>query len=293
MTWRSGFVFVLLALLVAPASAPAGADQIGLDFSAYAYSGQRLDISEQTRGNARDSAWHPQGKKLFVVGRGTQKLLAYQAEEPWQLDDATLTGAFSLTDDLAVATGSNAHGLHFKDSGEKIWVMNRTQIHAFTLSTPWDVTTAEQTNHAPLHEQVRGLHSHGMTFKPDGSMLYVDDRVAGHIFAFELSTAWDVSTAALKAVLDIREQQEAVRGIAFIQDGRVMLLLDTARQEVLQFHLDEAYDITTAEYVDAFSVADEARYPQGFSVGADAEAFYITDTAGQAVLKYVREDEAP
>ena len=263
-----------------------------LDWQEFAYTGQSLDIAPQTRGNTRENVWRPDGTMLFVVGRASQRVVAYRTPEPWDLDEAEPLAVFDFSRVLAGGAGSNAHGLYFAADGEQMWLFNRSEIWAFTLTEAWDIATAEPTGHAPLRQLVPGLHGHGIAFKPDGSKLYVDDRIAGAIFAFALEEPWDVASAELKATLDISEQQQAVRGIEFVRDGAVMLLLDTDRREVLQYRLEEPYDITTAAYVDALDLSEQTRYPQGLSVVRDGESLYVTDTMQARIFRYDREAEA-
>jgi hypothetical protein len=117
---------------------------------------------------------------------------------------------------------------------------------------------------------------HDIDFKPDGTILFIDDRNAGAIFELSLSTPWDVTTATLSYTLDISDQQKEVRGVEFIKDGKIMMLMDTGRNEVLQYNLTEPWDISTAVFFDTYNVSTLTSQGRGLSFNAGENIMYIT-----------------
>ena len=242
----------------------------------FSYSGKYLDISNETE-NARATFWKPDGTIVYITGRYSDNVAAYKLTEPWQINTAEFLHDKKLP-------GEFQHGLYFREDGLMMWVFDRTSIWEFTLGTPWDITTrSEGINHDLSHFALRG---HDIDFKPDGSILFIDDRNAGAVFEYSLATPWDVASGTLTYTLDISDQQIEVRGIEFLKAGRLMMLMDTERREVLQYNLTKPYNISTATFTDAFDVSQQTYQGRGLSFSADETIMYVTGRDEEKIFQY-------
>ena len=245
-------------------------------FQQYTYSGKFLDISAETS-DARASFWKSDGTLLFIVGRQSNNVAAYIVEEPWQVHTADFLHDTNVP-------GESQHGLYFREDGKLMCIFDRTSIWSFTLATPWDITTrSEGINHDLSHFVLRG---HDIDFKPDGTILFIDDRNAGAIFEYTLSTPWDLHTGNLTYTLDISDQQKEVRGIEFLHDGTLMLIMDTERKEVLQYSLTEPYKISSAAFTSTFDVSSQTHQGRGLSFSKDETIMYVTGRDEEKVFQY-------
>lgn len=259
-------------------------DGTDFTFKNFSYTGTSLDISEHTS-NPRATHWHPEGRDLFVVGRRTVNVANYKMSEPWKLNTARFASEFDLSGDLGrIPLISVAHGLYLRDDGKKMWVFNRTEIYGYSLEEAWDITTAVNAGYKDLSDFVS--RGHDFDFNPDGTRLFIDDRNESAVYQLELSEPWDVTTAELVYTLDISNQENAVRGLEMIDEGRIMLLMDTGRSEVLRYYLSDPYDLQSAEYRDAFDVSDQTDDPRGLSVTPSMDAFYVTGRDNERIYKY-------
>ncbi len=255
-------------------------------FEEYHYTGISLDISNETD-NARATFWHPDGNEIYVTGRFTENVVRYTLSESWNVGTATFSGEFKLTNEFgSTSQQSRAHGLYFRSDGEKMWVFNRTEIWGYTLDAPWDISSAETTYYANLQDFVQ--RGHDIDFKPDGLRLFIDDRDAQAVHEVNLGKPWDITTIESVFTLDISDQENEVRGLEMIADGTIMLLMDTGRKEILQYHLSVPYDLKTAQYIDAFDVSGQSSNPRGLSVRPDLEYFYVTGNDNQKIYQYSR-----
>ncbi len=243
---------------------------------AFSYSGAFLDISAETL-NARATHWRPDGSLVFVTGRYTDNVAAYQVEIPWDLSTA------SFKQDVKVP-GEFQHGLYLREDGLKMWVFDRTSIWSFDLATPWDITSISEGENTSVADFVE--RGHDIDFTPDGKTLFIDDRNTGAVFAVELATPWDVSSGTLAYTLDISDVQKEVRGIEFIMGGSLMLLMDTGRNEILQYKLLVPYDLSTATLVSTFDVSEQTLQGRGLSLNADYTSFYVTGRDEEKVFQY-------
>ncbi|TVR83540.1 MAG: hypothetical protein EA412_00815 [Chitinophagaceae bacterium] len=242
----------------------------------FEFTGEYLDISAETE-NSRATHWKPDGSMVFITGRYSNNVAAYAVSEAWEIGSATFSHA-------QVVPGEFQHGLFFHDSGEKLWVFDRTSIWTLTLEEAWNLHSLSDSLNTDLSSFVE--RGHDVDFKPDGSYIFIDDRNTGAVFAVSLSTPWDITTKNLEYTLDISDIQVEVRGIEFVKNGKMMILMDTGRDEVLEFHLSEPYDISTAELVYAFDVSSQTNQGRGLSFNADETSFYITGRDEEKVFQY-------
>ena len=282
MSTLKSFSFALLIIVIS-GTAELTAQ---IPFETYSYSGTALDISGETN-NARATSWKPDGTMIFVTGRFTENVISYSLEEPWELDSAVYNDEFDLSNEFgSTKQRSRAHGLYLRNDGEKMWVFNRDEIWGYTLQTPWILSSAVHTYFMNLTLLVE--RGHDFDFSPDGSRLYIDDRNAQTVYETHLSTPWDITTLEPVYTLNISDQEEEVRGLEIIKDGTILLLMDTARKEILQYTLSVPYDLSTAEYLDAFDVSAQTDDPRGLSLSSDYSRIYITGRDNEEIYQYVR-----
>jgi len=253
-----------------------------IEYSTY----QNKSLSVSTN-NSRATDFNPDGTRFYVLGRLSMTIEEYYLSVPWEIETATFVRQLDISDEMGTETQSDPvpNGLYFrKDDGNKLWVFNRTEIWEYTLGTPWDISSAEPTGYQDLkHLIVRG---HDIDFKPDGSMLFVDDRILETVFQFNLSNIWDVSSLTLDYVFDVSAQQEAVRGIQFNQTGDRLYLMDTGRQEILEYFVSSPYDLRSASFLGTFYVGGQSQEPRGLTFTPDYSMFYVTEAIENDIYHY-------
>jgi len=258
-------------------------DEVPVVYDAW-YTNRNLSVTTQ---NSRATDFRPDGTRFYILGRTTQNVVEYHLSSAWDIESASYVRELDISGEMGTAVEQDiaSHGLFIrKDDGEMMWILNRTEIWEYTLSTPWDISTAAPTGYRDLSDfLVRG---HDIDFKPDGSELYVDDRLFSSIFQFEVQTPWDIETISFRAALDISGQQQEVRGIELSPEGDRMFLMDTGRREILEYVLSTAFDVTTATYIGAYGVGSESIEPRAVTFRPDKSKFYVTETAGNIVYQY-------
>jgi hypothetical protein len=248
------------------------------------YSGKSLSVSTD---DSRASDFRENGSRFYILGRDSENIAEYNLSSGWEINSGSFSRDLDISPEMGSRNqaGSVANGLYIRKSdGKKMWVLNRTEIWEYSLSTAWDISSATQTGYEDLSSRL--VRGHDIDFRPDGKMLYVDDRVVGVVYQFSLSTAWDVETASFNYAFDISDQQEEVRGTQFNQDGTRLFLMDTGRREVLEYSVSNAYNLNSASYIGAFSVASETNNPRGLTFNTDFNKFYVSDASSNRIYQY-------
>jgi DNA-binding beta-propeller fold protein YncE len=157
-------------------------------------------------------------------------------------------------------------------------------INEYDLSTAWDISTAtflQSFSVAAQDAQLRGLF-----FKPDGLKMYVAGNTGDDINEYNLSTAWDVSTASYVQSFSVASQDTSPQAVFFKPDGTKMYVLGGVGVDINEYDLSTSWDISTASYAQAFSVSSEETVPLGLFFKPDGTAMYITGNTNDTVYQY-------
>lgn len=175
------------------------------------------------------------------------------APSPWQ--------KFDLND-------SSPRNIFFKPDGTKMFVVGSgsDRVREYGLSTAFDLTTASYTT----FKSVSGQETNpcGLAFKSDGTKMYIVGTVNDTVFEYDLSTAWDVSTATYNSVSFVVNQSSAPTGIDFKSDGTKMYVCFSSNGTTYQFALSTAWDLSTAS-IETGKQFDFGTYDQGIRFKSD------------------------
>lgn len=125
----------------------------------------------------------------------------------------------------------------------------------------------------------------GVSFKDDGTKMYVLNQSNQTIYQYSLSTAWDVSTASYDSVsFSVATQDTSPNDIFFKPDGTRMYMVGTGTDSVYQYALSTPWDLSTTSYsLLSFTAAGE---PTGIAFKDDGTKLYIIDATNDDVRQY-------
>lgn len=128
-----------------------------------------------------------------------------------------------------------------------------------------------------------------VTFSRDGTKMYIIDvQTTNVILQYNLSTPFDISTAAYASLSYAATVTSNATGIYFKDDGTKMYLCDITDDEVYQFTLSTPWKIDTASYDSvSFDTSSESISPQGIFIGDSGTKMYLLDSAApDSVYQY-------
>ena len=181
---------------------------------------------------------------------------------------------------------TNPHGIFFKPDGLKMYILgfDGDDVNEYNLSTAWDITTASFVQSFSVATQEATPQS--FFFKPDGTKLYVTGYTGDDVNEYNLSTAWDVSTASYLQNFSVAAQETVPEGLSFKSDGTKMYVLGSTSDAVNEYSLSTAWDVSTASYVQNFSVASEDTNPTDLFFKSDGLKFYVVGFSGDDINEY-------
>ena len=184
---------------------------------------------------------------------------------------------------------TNPYGLSFKPDGTKMYVMgsNVGRVYQYSLPTAWDISTASYDS---VYFSVSGEdgNPYGLSFKPDGTKMYVVGNGNQRLHQYSLSTAWEISTASYDSKsFNVRSYDSGPTNLFFKPDGTKMYMAGSGNQRVYQYSLPTAWDISTASYGGVnFSVSSQDSSPFGPFFKPDGTKMYVLGRSSQTVYQY-------
>jgi len=124
----------------------------------------------------------------------------------------------------------------------------------------------------------------GFCFGNNGTRLYVVGSVSNTVRQFNLSTAWDISTATFSKSFALTLNMAS---IFFSTDGTRMFILGSADDLVRSFSLSTAWEVDSASAITTFSVTGGEGTPWGLAFSPDGLNMYIVGTTADTVRQYV------
>jgi hypothetical protein len=188
-----------------------------------------------------------------------------------------------------VGQDTNAYGVSMSSDGTKMYIIGSTNdaVYQYTLSTAFSVSTATYSGLSFSVNTTAGSPT-SLFFKPDGTAFYItNDSTTDTVQQFNLSTAWDISTASYITAYTFT-QDTAPTGLEFSPDGTKMHLIGDTNNTVYQFALSTPWDLTTTATTPTytFSVATQETSPTGIEFNSDGTKMYIVGLGVDAILQY-------
>ena len=200
----------------------------------------------------------------------------------WSVSTARYTG---VSYSVAVQE-SSPNGVFFKPDGTKMFVVGQTgdDVNQYNLSTAWDVSTAVYGGRESVSTE--DSTPSDLFFKPDGTKMYVLGASSDNVNEYDLTTAWDVTTASYLQQFSVSSQDLSPQGLFFRSDGIKMYVLGNDNDNVYEYDLTTAWDVTTASYLQSFSVSSQETSPLGLSFKSDGTKMYMVGSGGDDVDEY-------
>jgi len=228
-----------------------------------------------------DVTFSSDGTKMFVLGLEGDDVNEYTLATPFDVSTADFAVSFSVADQDTFPTG-----LAFSSDGTKMFVAGNEgdDINEYTLSTPFDVSTADFA----VSFSVAGEDTipSDVTFSSDGAKMFVVGFDGSDINEYTLTTPFDVSTADFAVSFSVAAQETTPQGVAFRSDGIKMFVVGNDGDNVNQYTLTTPFDVSTASFVDSFSVAGQDTNPKDIAFSSDGTKMFVVGDTGDDISEY-------
>jgi len=223
----------------------------------------------------------PDGLKMYVIGPSGKYVNEYNLSVAWNVSTAVFVQRFSVT-----AQETLPFGVFFKPDGLKMYVIGQggIDVNEYNLSTAWNVSTAVFVQSFSVAAQE--IYPYEVFFKPDGLKMYIIGSSGDDVNEYNLSTAWNVSTAVFVQSFSVAAQETLPLGLFFKPDGLKMYVVGNIGDDVNEYNLSTAWNVSTASFVQSFSVAAQESQLYGIFFKPDGLKMYVIGTSFDAVNEY-------
>lgn len=227
---------------------------------------------------------NPDGTKMYVMGQTGDDVNVYNLSTAFDVSTASHVGT------RAVGTQDNQPwSLHFKTDGTSMYMVGGqyNTVFQYDLTTAFDIGTASYASKS-FSVITQAPNARSLTFKPDGTKMYILDNQGDDVYQYTLSTAWDVSTANYDTVsFSVTSEATNPYGITFNGDGTELFLADYSSNSVYRYTLTTAYDLSTASYSSvSFDLSSQTTTPTDVFFGDSGKKMYIVGASADTIYQY-------
>ena len=179
------------------------------------------------------------GTKLYVVCSGTDKIYEYDLSTAYDISTASYNNV-----NFAVTQDNNPRGIFFKSDGQTMYLAagsTHDKIWQYSLSTAWDLSTISYANKvSPTVYAQTGSWPQDVVFFSDGAKMVVLGQGNKALYQYNLTTAWDVSTASYaSAYFSVNSQDTAPAGLTLHPaDPAKLFVAGNVNGRIVQYNIE-------------------------------------------------------
>lgn len=141
------------------------------------------------------------------------------------------------------AQTTNPRSIFMRPTGEQFYILdfNTDEVEEYSMTTDYDVSTASHVSSTSITTNTSQFGG-GFWFSTDGTKMFVLDTSTDSMDEYDLSVAWDSSTASYNSTKSLTASND--RGACFNAAGTRMYVVGS--DEIEEFELTTAWDVSTA-----------------------------------------------
>ncbi len=230
------------------------------DITQAIYTGERDDLNVESQTEVPYSLdFDDTGLKLFVLAPITSgaTIFEYDLSAPYDISTASYAGD---VESFTYSEPGLTFDFQFNGDGTKLYFLEgfrSGRITTFTLSTPYDVSTAVDAG-STITTTIPGLRM-SLRFNQLGSKMYVIGTSSALVYSYNLSTNFDVSTAVVSGApfsLVADGISTNLTSISFTPDGERFFA--SANRQTLEYALTTPFDLSTASLLRRSTISNTA-----------------------------------
>ena len=220
------------------------------------------------------------GSKMFIIGSNGDDVNEYDLSAGYNVSTASYVQSFSVS-----SQEGGPSDIAFNPEGTKMFIVGFSgdEINEYSLSTAFDVSTASYTQNFSLPQDE---FPHGLAFNPTGTKMYTIGTESDKVYEYSLGTGYDVSTASYVRSFSTSGQESTPTDVDFNTSGTKMYVVGISSDKVHEYSLSTGFNISTASYVQSFSVSSQESSPTGIAFNPNGSKMYVVGTFGDDVNEY-------
>ena len=236
------------------------------------------------------------GQNLYLMDSATssQSIDRFYLSTPYDITTAVFQERITnITTSVTGPGEGSPRGMNISDDGMIITFSGLAgdKVYNYYLQSPNSLSGAKYGN--LRFKQVIGsasgqdTYAHGLAFGDNGTKMYIVGYNNDRIYQWNLSTAWNIDTASYSNnSLYVGTQEGQPRGLYIGDNGTKMYVVGDVSDQVRQYNLTTAWDVSTGTYSTGVSVSSQDTGPQGLYFKPDGTKMYMVGTTNDRVYQY-------
>lgn len=225
------------------------------DLSTASYASKSFSVNSQDT-FPTSSFFSTDGTKMYVMGGTNRTVYQYTLSTAWDVSTASYASkSFSVNSQDTFPTS-----LFLTPDGTKMYVAGNTNrtIYQYTLSTPWDVSTASYASKSYTFGSNPSNNLYGVSFASTGLTMIVSSySTPSFLYQYTLSTAWDVTTASYASKsFNTSSQSNNAFGFALSSNNSVLFLIAGNTDTVYQYNIANPASTTSGTITKTYTPSD-------------------------------------
>jgi len=174
----------------------------------------------------------------------------------------------------------------WNNDGTKMYIIGADSdaVYEYDVSTAYDISTTSFSQSFSVASE--DGFSQGMAWNNDGTKMYISGSNTQNIYEYNVSSAFDVSTASLSQSFDVSSETSSTNGVSWNGDGTKMYIPGGANDRIYEYNLSTGFDVSTASLSQSLDVSSEDTNPQGMSWNNDGTKMYMVGNINDTIYEY-------
>ena len=161
---------------------------------------------------------------------------------------------------------------------------NGDDVNEYKLTTGFDISTATFVD--SFDTESEDNDSRDVKFNQNGTKMFVLGKQNDRVCEYTLSIGFDVSsTVTLVDCASVSEESKPDE-LEFNPDGTKMFVMGESGDDVNEYTLSTGFDVSTATFVDSFSITDQDDEPGSLAFSSDGSKLFLLGRENNKVYEY-------
>jgi len=229
----------------------------------------------------RGLSFSPDGLKMYSLFQSSNRLVQYNLSTAFDVSTASFFSSFVYS-----SQDTNMADIFWGDDGEKLYLIGKSSrsVHEYDVSTAYTISTASFNQSLVVSSQ--DTEPSSLTFRSNGESLYISGSANDSLYQYNLSTAWDISTATFITSYDISSKISDPTGIFLHPSGLYIFVVGRTNDKIVRYNFGSPYLISALVYSQQFTFVTPSLNPSGLYFQPDSDYFFSLNYDTNTVFKY-------
>ena len=232
----------------------------------------------------------PDGKRVFLLinnGNVDNKITYFDLDIPWDVSSyrsavgISTSNYYWFPDQTSSTRKNDPRGLQFSPDGMSFtigYALPKYGIHEYKMDRPYEINTAKPCCENLFIYNQSEDDGEGMFMSRDGSKFYTIASTGDvHRYDIPKATPYNLNEAVYNGnTVDISGDDGSMFGIYFKDDGTKMYTCGKGNDNVYEYTLSTAWDVTTKGSATTFDVSSESTAPSDIEFSRDGSIMIIS-----------------